>query len=462
MSNLVSPIDDSLVKRQTSDAVPSEAPPATSAEQKSSAESARSTRIGLWALALGFGGFLMWAAYAPLDEGVPSPGVVSIDTKRKPVQHQTGGIVKEVLVREGVEVKEGQLLVRLDDAVSRSNFESVRQRYLGLRAMQGRLQAEQMNLPTVKFHPDLIAASKDPLIQQQMQTQLQLFESRRAALQADVQALQESVRGQESSLQAYQSMLSGRKGQQALLTEELENTRGLVAEGYAPRNRQLELERMVADSNLAMTDLRGNIDRANHAIAEIGQRVILRQKEYRKEVETQLSDVSREVQSDDVKFRAVSEELARTEIKAPVAGQVMSLAVQTPGSVVQAGQKLMDIVPENEALLLEAHVPPQFIDRVHDGLVVDIRFSAFAHSPQLVVAGKVVSVSSDLFVDPESKSSYYLARINVTADGLKTLGQRQMQPGMPAEVVFKTGERSLLTYLLHPLTKRMAASLKEE
>ncbi len=427
-----------------------------------SADSGKAARIGLWALAIGFGGFLLWAGLAPLDEGVPAPGMVSIDTKRKPVQHLTGGIVKEVLVREGVEVKAGQILLRLDDAVARSNYESVRQRYLGLRAMQGRLEAENRGYSSIVFNAELMAAGKDVLIAQQIQTQRQLFDARRAGLEADILGLEEGVKGQESLIKAYEGMSVNRRSQLALLTEELNNTRGLVKEGYVPRNRQLELERMVADSNTALAELQGNTMRVGHSIAELRQRIVARQKEYRKEVESQLADVSREVQGDEVKFRAVTEDLGRTEIKAPVSGQVMALAVQTPGSVIAPGQKILDVVPENEALVVEVHVAPHLIDRVKDGLEVDVRFSSFAHSPQLVVAGKVMSISSDLIVEPQSNQAYFLARVNVTPEGIKTLGNRQMQPGMPAEVVFKTGERSLLTYLMHPLTKRMAAAMKEE
>lgn len=432
-------------------------------EAPATTDTGRATRIGLWALALGFGGFVLWAALAPLDEGVPSQGLVSIDTKRKPVQHLSGGIVKEVLVREGQAVKEGQVLVKLDEAVARANFESVRQRYLGLRAMEGRLLAEQAGLAKISYHPDLQAAAADPLIRQQMATQEQLFQSRRAALRADLQAIEESIQGQYALLQAYDGMLANRREQLMLLNEELANTRGLVREGYAPRNRQLELERMVAESNSAVAELLGNSARGRQAIAEMRQRAIARRQEYRKEVETQLADVTREVLADAEKFVAVKSDLERTEIRSPAAGQVVGLAVQTVGGVIQAGQKLMDVVPENAPLLLEARVAPHLIDKVHAGLPADVRFSAFAHSPQLVVQGKVESISADLLTDPQDpKLAYYLARVSVTPEGLKALGKRQMQPGMPVEVIIKTGERSLLTYLLHPLTKRMAASMKEE
>ena len=424
--------------------------------------SGRPGRIGLWVLAAGFGGFLLWASLAPLDEGVPAPGAVAIDTKSKTVQHLSGGIVQQVLVREGDGVQEGQLLIRLDSAVARANHESVRQRYLGLRAMQGRLLAEQSGKATIDFHPDLVAASTDPLIRQQMQNQEQLFMTRRSLLRSDLQSIEESIQGQEGLLQAYKGMLENRTSQLRLINEELGHLRGLVKEGYAPRNRQLEMERMVADSSTAIADLQGNTVRAARTIGELRQRALSRQQEYRKEVETQLADVSREVLSDNEKLRAVTDDLARTEIKAPAAGQVVGLAVQTVGGVVQPGQKLMDIVPKDAPLLLEAHVAPHLIDRVHADLPVDVRFSSFAHSPQLVVDGKVVSISADLLTEPQTNVSYYLARVEVTPEGLKHLGKRQLQPGMPVEVIFKTGERSMLTYLLHPLTKRLAASMTEE
>ena len=427
-----------------------------------SAHSGRTARIGLWALGLGFGGFLLWAGLAPLDEGVPGQGMISIDTKKKTVQHLTGGLVKEIWVREGDRVKEGQLLMRLDEAAARANFEAARQRYLGLRAMEGRLQSEQRNQSKIVFHADVLAASQDPQIRQVMLTQEQLFGSRRAALQADLQSTEESIQGQQGLIQAYETMLVNRKSQQGLLNEELTNTRGLVKEGYAPRNRQLELERMAAESSSGIAELQGNTIRAKRAVAELKQRMIARQQEYRKEVETQLADVGREVQADAEKFRATQDDLGRVDIKSPAAGQVVGLAFQTVGAVIGGGQKLMDIVPEGQALLVEARVAPHMIDRVHANLPVDVRFSSFAHTPQLVVEGKVVSVSADLLVDQQTGVGYYLARVGVTPEGYKKLGTRQLQPGMPVEVVFVTGERSMLTYLLSPLTKRLAASMKEE
>jgi protease secretion system membrane fusion protein len=389
--------------------------------------------------------------------------VVTLDTKRKTVQHLSGGIVKEVLVQEGQQVKEGEALLRLDGAVAKANYEAVRQRYLGLRAMQSRLFAEQVGSKTISFHPDVQSAMNDPLIKQQVSTQQQLIQARQGALAADLQGLEENMQGLKEQLGSYQNVLVQRRNQLSLLTEELNNTRAMVKEGYAPRNRQLELERMLAESNASIADLTGNSLRISRQVAELTQRSVARKQEYRKEVESQLADVTREVQSDAEKFVAVTADLDRMEIKAPAAGQVVGLSVQTVGAVLQPGQRLLDVVPDNQTLLLEAHIPPHLIDKMQQGLLTDVRFNTFAHSPQLVVEGKVISVSGDLMSDPQNpQMSYFLARVQVTPEGMKTLGTRQMQPGMPAEIVIKTGERSMLTYLLNPLLKRVAASLKEE
>ena len=422
----------------------------------------RAARVGWAALIIGICGAAAWAAMAPLDEGVPAVGTVAIDTKRKPVQHISGGIVREVVVREGQDVKEGDLLIRLDDAVARANFETVRQRYLGLRITQGRLLAEQSGSNEINLHADARTALSDPLIAQQLRNQEQLMASRRALLKSDLQIIEESIAAQEALGTAYEAMLANRRNQLNLINEELGQTRGLVRDGYVPRNRQLELERNVAELNSSIADVIGNSTRVRSTIAELRQRAQSRREDHRREVQAQLTDVERDVLSEVERFKAVGEDLKRIDIRAPASGQVVGLAVQTVGGVVAAGQRLMDVVPAGERMLIETHVPPHLIDRVKPGMVVDVRFSSFAHSPQLVVDGKVMSVSTDLLADQLNPAGYYLSRVQITQKGLEQLGKRQLQSGMPVEVVFRTGERSLLTYMLHPLTKRLAAAMTEE
>lgn len=426
-------------------------------------DTAQPMRLGYRVLGFGLGAFLLWAAIAPLDEGVPAMATVMLDTKRKAVQHQQGGIVREVLVREGQMVEAGETVIRLDDGVSRANHESIKQHYMAMRALESRLLAEQQGLASIVFHPDLLAAKDELFVRQHMENQTSLLQARRLSQKAELQGMEEAMQGQQAVQRGYSEMLPHRKNQIRLLQEELKGIRELVAEGYAPRIRQLELERQLADISASTADLQGNTARAVNASAELKMRAIQRRQDYQKEVDGQLAEVRREVEADAEKLRASTAELARMDIKAPSSGQIVGLTVQTVGGVVQPYQTLMDVVPENETLLLEIHVPPHLIDRVKPGESVDVRFSAFAHSPQLVVEGSVLSVSGDLLSDPNQQvPPYYLARAALTPAGMEKLGKREMQAGMPAEVVIKTGRRSLLTYLLHPLIKRVASSLTEE
>lgn len=415
-------------------------------------------------LVVGLLALVGWAALAPLDEGVPTQAVVAIDTKRKTIQHQQGGIIREVRVREGQEVAEGEVLLRLDDAAVRAGMEASRQRYLGLRAMESRLLAEQADQATISFHPDVRRDATDPLIARHMSTQQALLQTRRLALQADVTGIEESIKGQDAMRVSYEGMIESRQVQRKLLQEQASGIRELVKDGYAPRNQLLDLERQLAEVNTSLTDLMGNRVRSIQAVAELRQRAISRRQDYRKEAEAQLAEVSREVQAEEGKFKALREELARTEIRSPARGQVVGIAYQTVGGVIPPGQRVLDVVPEKEPMLLEAKILPHLINAVEPGLKTDVRFSAFAHSPQLVVEGQVLSVSGDLLSEqtPAGVMSYFLARVEITPEGMKALGTHQIQPGMPAEVIIKTGERTVLTYLLHPLTRRVAASMKEQ
>lgn len=421
-------------------------------------------RWGTRIMLIGLLAFVAWAAVAPLDEGVPTQAVVSIDTKRKTVQHLQGGIVREVLVREGDQVKEGQILIRLNDGTVRANMEATRQRYLGFRAMESRLLAEQAGAQMITWHPDVRAEASDPLIKRHIHAQEQLMATRRAGLEADLQGIEESIRAQEVQRKALEGVLESRRAQQRLVSEQLGNIASLVKDGYAPRNQQLDLERQLADVTASLTELQGNLGRSALAVAELRQRAASRRQDYRKESDSQLADVTREVQSDEGRLQALREELARTEIRSPATGQVVGLSFQTVGGVIAPGQRLMDVVPQGESLLLEARIPPHLIDSVKPGLQADVRFSTFVHTPQLVAQGRVVSVSGDLLTEqtPMGQMSFFLTRVELTPSGMDALGRRQIQPGMPAEVIIKTGERTVLTYLLHPLTRRVAASMKEQ
>jgi protease secretion system membrane fusion protein len=353
------------------------------AEERDITNSDRAARVGLWTLAIGLGGFLVWASIAPLDEGVPTQGMVSIDTKRRTVQHLQGGMVEEVLVREGEMVTEGQLLVRLNDSTVRANFEAARQ---------------------------------------------------------NLAALRENVIAQNAVLQGLKAAEKNRSDQLGFIEKELNGVRGLVKDGFAPMVQQLQLERQQAEVMTSISDIRTNQQRTEQALLELQHQI--------KAAQQRLS--------------AAEQDLARLEIRSSADGQVVGLSIPTMGAVIQPAQRMMDIVPKGQSLTIESRVAPQFIDRVKAGDAVDIRFSAFSNTPQLVIPGRLDSISQDVLTDPVTQMPYYLARATPTPEGMEKLGQRSMQPGMPAEVIIKTGSRTMLNYLLHPLTKRVAASLKEE
>lgn len=420
-------------------------------------------RLGFWILLVGFGLFLAWAATAPLDEGVAAPATVSIETRRKTVQHLQGGVVQRVLVKESAEVRKDDVLIVLDDAATRAAYEAIRQNYLAQRALESRLLAEVTGATTIGFHADL-QRSNDAVAAQQMTVQQQVFTSRKASQAAEIAAARQSISGLEGQIAGLQQVLVSRRAQAAVQARQLANVQKLADDGFAPRNQALQLEQVQADLASTMAELQSSIERTTSAIAETKLRIAQREQDYTKEVTSQLAEVRREVQANQERLAAITADLGRTQVRAPVDGQVIGLAIPGPGSVVTPGQRLLDVAPRNEHLLLDAKVPPHVIDRIKAGDPVEVRFSAFADSPTMVVHGKVASLAHDALTEQLGSMilTYYLARIEITPDGMMALGSRTLQPGMTADVLIRTGERTLLTYVLHPLTKRIAAAMTEE
>lgn len=433
------------------------------ADIASHADTKSPIRLGFWVLVVGFGAFLLWAAFAPLDEGVSAPSVVSIESRRKTIQHMQGGVIKELRAKEGQSVKAGDVLVVLDDGATRAGFESIQQAYLAQRAMESRLVAELGGAATITYHPDLLSAT-ELQARSHMVAQQQLFAARRAALNAELAAAQEAINGMEAQGVGLRAVLESKRAQAAFQDQQVQSVKSLAQDGFAPRNQALQLEQSQAELRASIADAQATGQRVLQSIAEARQKIAQRKQEYIKELSSQLADVRREVQANQEKLVAITGELGRTEIRAPLDGQVVGLALSGVGGVVTPGQRLLDVVPIGAPLLLDARVPTHVIDRVHVGDPTEVRFSGFANTPQLVVDGRVASLSTDVVTEQMGNGvmSYYLGRIEITESGRKALGHRVLQPGMPAEVLIRTGERTLLTYLLHPLTKRIAAAMKEE
>ena len=459
--NIQTPQAGPIEVRMPVPAKPGKAIDATDAERLS--DTRGPIRLGFWALVVGFGLFLAWAIWAPLDEGVPAPATVAVESRRTTIQHIQGGVVHERLVKDGDVVKAGDVLVELDSAVTRANFQSIRQNYLSQRAMESRLLAEISSARTIEFHPDL-GKGADALAAQFMLVQRQLFDARRAAQSAEVAAMREAITNNGLQLAGLRQVVQARRAQQDLQTQQLAGVKALAEEGFAPRNQALQLEQSQAELRSSLADLEANMLRLQSSAAEGRLRIAQRQQEFAREASGALAELRREVQANEEKLAAITVELDRMQVRTPVAGQVLALAVGGPGSVVTSGQHLMDILPADATLKLDVKVPPQVIDRVKIGNEVEVRFSSFAATPHLVVLGKLVSLSGDVVTEVSNgmSNTFYAARVELTPEGLKALGNNVVQPGMTADVLIKSGERSLMTYLLNPLVKRLAASMTEQ
>jgi protease secretion system membrane fusion protein len=422
----------------------------------------KAVRLGLFILLVGLGGFLLWAVFAPLDEGVPMAGVVSVESKRKRVDHLTGGIIAKIAVREGQLVKEGDELVVLDEVQTRAALNAVESQWRSSLAAEARLTAEQSGLAAVRFPKELADAAANPDVATIMRAQSELFRSRRNALTGELRIIRESVAGLEQQIQSLDQLALGRQQQILLFNEQLTSFRKLHAGNFVSRNQLIEVERQLAEVQTKQSEDLANIAAVRARLAEFRMRGGQRETEYRREVETQLTDVQKEVATLGERAAALRDTNTRLVLRAPVSGTVVELAYHTIGGVIKPGDRILDIVPAGDDLIVEAQVGPQYIDRVRAGLLADVHFDAYLRNIEPpVVSGKVKVVSADAVTDPRTGVQFYTLRVTVPASELKKLGDLQIQPGMQGTVMVKTGERSLLVYLLRPLFRRFNTAMGE-
>jgi len=422
----------------------------------------KAIRLGLWMLAAGFGGFLIWAIFAPLDEGVPAPGVVSVESKRKRIDHLTGGIIEKILVREGQQVREGDPLIALNETQAKAALNAAESQWRITAAMAARLEAERAGLKAIQFPRELTDASGDPDVAAAMRAQTELFRSRRGALEGELAIIRESVHGLETQLRSLDQLLAGREKQVKLFNEQFASFSKLHAEKFVSRNQLIEIERQLAEVQTKQSEDLANIAGVKARLAEFRMRGAQREIEYRREVETQLADVQKDLATLGERLAAQRDTNARLVLRAPVAGTVVDLAFHTIGGVIKPGDRIVDIVPAGDELIVEAQVSPQHIDRVHAGLQAQVHFDAYqSYAIQPAVTGTVVVVSADTLSDPRTGAQYYAMRVAVPGTELKKLGALQIQPGMQGTVMVKTGERSLLAYLTRPVFRRFATAMGE-
>ena len=420
------------------------------------------TRLGWWIVLAGFCGFVLWSSIAPLDKGVPAMGTVTVASHLQAVQHQTGGIIDKILVREGDHVKLGQIRVSMNDVQIKAQAEITRSQLYAARAIEARLLAERDGANEITFPDELFASQNDSRIANNIIIQNQLFSSRRLALQHEIAAIDENTAGLKLQLRGLESSRVSKNQQLKFLEEQLFSLRDLATDGFVPRNRVLELERSYTQLTGEISSDTGDIGRTQRQITELEQRRIHRLQEYQKEVRQTLSDVQRE--ADALRSRLIGQdfELATLEVKAPVDGIVVGMNVFTDGGVIAPGSKLMDIVPSDDMLIITGQVPVHLIDKIHVDLPVDLIFSALNQKKTPNIPGTVTQVSADRLVDANSGFPFYSIKAKVTPEGMKQLSNEQIRAGMPVEIFIKTGERSLMNYLFKPILDRVHSSLSEE
>ena len=419
-------------------------------------------RIGLIVLLLAFGGFGGWAAMAKLDSAAVAPGVVMVESHRKTIQHLEGGIVKEILVRDGNSVRAGAVLLRLDDTQARAQLEGVRSQYLAGRALEARLVAERDQRATIAFPDELLSQRTDARVQSMMDGQQQVFEARRDALSGQIAVLEQRIEQLQAFIGGLDQLQKTAKQRIDSLGGEARDFRQLRQQGYIDKVRLLEVERAMAELEGERGKHLADMDRTKIQIGETRLQILQLRNQLQTQVAIDLRDIQTQLFNWAERMRALQDTLVRTEIRAPEDGTVVGLGVHTLGGVIGPGTALLDIVPVGQALVVDAQVQPMDIDRVHPGLMADLRFTAFKVRTTPILQGRVLTVSADRLLDPLTKHPYFLARIEVPPAELERLQGQQLLPGMPVEVMIKTGERTMLDYLLQPLMNSFARAFRED
>ncbi len=410
-------------------------------------------------LGVGLGG---WASTAQISGALISQGSLVVDSNVKKVQHPTGGVVGEVRVRDGDRVKAGDILVRLDETVTRANLAIVTKGLTELYARKARLAAERDGADAVEMPKELAGRADDPDVKEALGSERKLFELRRNARIGQKDQLKQRVKQLDEQVTGLVAQQAAKARETSLIDQELQGVRELWAKNLVQINRLTSLEREEARLQGERGQLIAGAAEAKGKIVETQLQII--------QVDQELSsDVAKELREADSKIgeyveRKVTAEdqLKRIDIRAPQDGVVFQSTANTVGGVVTAGDAIMLIVPATDTLLVEARVDPKDIDQVQYGQPVVLRFSAFNTRTTPEINGSVVRVAADTNTDQRTGQSYYLVRIAMTTDELKRLGEVKLTPGMPVEAFIQTGDRTMLSYLLKPLHDQLMRAFREK
>ncbi|MTW23014.1 HlyD family type I secretion periplasmic adaptor subunit [Allochromatium palmeri] len=414
------------------------------------ANAALPLRLG-WLILLGaFGGFLLWAALAPLDSAVNAAGVVVVESYHKEVQHLEGGIVKTLSVREGDEVTEGQVLLTLDETSDKATVEIITRDLFALLAAEARLQAELAGLPEVQFPPRLLERRDAPWLEEAMSAQRELFAARRRSKMGQRDIFAQRISQYQEQISGLTAQEQSRLEQLRLYEEEILGLRKLASEGNVSRNYLLEKERQRAKLKGEQGQYTAERARAELSIGETRLQLLQLDKTFREEAVNQLSNVQNRIAQTEERLVAAEDRLSRKVIRAPASGRVIGLTVHNIAEVVRPGETIMNIVPGGDELVLEVDIDPNDITHVSVGMVSTVRFSALSRRNTPIITGEVIQVAADTVSNERTGRSYYSVRVRVPPEQLALLPEVRIVPGMPVQVLILTGKRTALSYLTSP------------
>lgn len=420
-------------------------------------------RFGLIVLTMVFllgGG---WMALAPLSGAVVSIGTVSADMNKKTVQHLEGGIVEELLVKDGDCVKEGQTLLKFQNTNAAAQLDIFKKQYLENLMVEARIESQIAGLDHMKLSEELKLLQNVPEFAEVYSTHKQVFELKQKMLKNDEEITEQRIAQLKKYIEGVSSVIQSRTTRLKSIQEEIGEWKVLFAEQLVDKLKMRELMRDQATLEGDIANAKADIAKSEEQISELRSQLLARKKDFQDKAYTDLVTAKNEIAGLKSKIVAAADTTQRLVVNAPIAGCVVGMEIHTVGGVVQAGKPILDIVPENSQLIVVTRLQTKDIDRVHNGLFADIRFSAFDTRHTQVIEGTVINVSADSFIDQKTGVPYYEAKVALTPKGFEQVKQYNfnLMAGMPAEVMIKTDERTLLNYLVKPLLDMFSRSFNE-
>ena len=405
--------------------------------------------------------FILWGSFMPIDSGVPAQGVIGIQSQRQSVQHPQGGVVKHLFVHEGMYVAQGQQLLALDNTQINADLQRAEQEYIQYVARLVRLLAERQHQVQADFRTQTaLQEYNNPIIISAIQTQSALLQARVQGAELEQKVLQQRIAAKQIDSQRQQTIATQRQQQIDLLKQEIEAQQALIKQGFMGQERLLSLQREQLERQVDQNEAQLAMSQQQADIAELTQQILLKKSQYQQEIEREMTEVEQQLVVLTQQKNSLQDRLQHTQITAPASGVVVAQTIHTQGGVISAGQVLMDIVPTQNNIMVDAKVAPHLIEKIQLNQTAHIRLTAL-DSLNPVVEATVISISADQLTPNNNTPPYFAVRLQINTQSLQKVKYQKISAGMPVDVLFKTGERSFFRYLAEPLLKTFFFALRE-